>query len=136
MSASDEIQIRELEVAWMRAWIARDFGTLEQVLAPDFSLIVSARPEQLIPRSKWLEMARDSYRGTAFHYDSMVVRILGDIAVVASIASQTAAVNGAERSGQFFLTDVWRRAGNGWQVVARHSSHPEPLGASAARVTS
>lgn len=136
MVARDDELIRELQVTWMQAWIARDFVKLEQVLAHDFSLIVSAKPDQQVTRAKWLALARDSYRGTSFLYDSMVVRIFGDIAVVASVASQTASVNGVDRSGQFFLTDVWRRVGETWQVVARHSSQPEQLGASATRVTS
>jgi hypothetical protein len=66
----------------------------------------------------------------------MLVRVFGDIAVIASVATQVASVHGVDRSGRFFLTDVWRRVGDTWQVIERHSSHPEPHSQSAAAVSS
>jgi hypothetical protein len=62
----------------------------------------------------------------------MKVRILDDVAVVSSIAVQRATAFGVDRSGAFFLTDVWQRSGDHtWQVVARCSSHPKPSTSSA-----
>ena len=81
--AEDET-IRELQVRWMQAWIEKDLATLERILAPDFTLLVSARPEQLIDRALWLRTAIDSYHGREFRYESSTVRFLGDLAVVAS----------------------------------------------------
>jgi hypothetical protein len=40
-------------------------------------------------------------------------------------------VNGNDRSGTFFITDIWRKTADGWRVAERHSSRPEP--ATAAR---
>ena len=132
----DEETIRRLQAAWMAAWVEGDRATLELVLAADFSLIVSARPSQPIPRHQWLQTALVSYRASSFEYESMTVRILGDVAVVASIAVQQAAIDGVDRSGRFFLTDIWRRTKDSWQVVVRYSSHPEPSSVSSQRVTS
>lgn len=43
-----------------------------------------------------------------------------------------ATLGDADRSGSFFLTDVWRLEPDGqWRVCARYSSYPEPAGASA-----
>jgi ketosteroid isomerase-like protein len=131
----DEQTVCDLQSQWMAAWLRRDRAALEQILAPDFALIVSARPTQPMPRQQWLEAALGSYRGTSFDYETMSIRILGDVAIVASVALQQAAIDGADRSGRFFLTDVWRRSAKSWQVVARHSSHPEPPSASAQKLT-
>jgi ketosteroid isomerase-like protein len=135
MSSGDDVVLHNLQRRWMQAWVGQDFETLESILAPDFSLVISARPDHRVDRSQWLETARTSYHAQSFQYDSMLVRLFGDIAVVASVATQVASVNGVDRSGRFFLTDVWRRAGDTWQVIERHSSHPEAHSQSAAAVS-
>jgi hypothetical protein len=60
------------------------------------------------------------------------VREAGPGIVVASfIAVLKATVRGADRSGEFFIADVWRRQPQGgWQVSTRYSSRPEGATAS------
>ena len=117
---------------WMQAWVAQDRATIEDSLAPDFALIVSASPDQLFPRDRWLATC-DVYRCSSFTYHDVQVRELGaGIAVMSSIGEQQAALNGVDRSGRFFLADVWRLEEDGkWRVCSRYSSHPEAAGASA-----
>ena len=120
---------------WMRAWVEQDRATLEDSLASDFALVVSASPTQPMPRDRWLATC-DVYRGSSFAYRDVEVRELAPgLAVMSSIADQQASLNGVDRSGSFFLTDVWRLESDGqWRVCARYSSHPEPSGASARAV--
>jgi len=116
----------------MAAWVANDRATLERVLAPEFALVVSARPEARVDRAAWLRTAGTEYTCDAFRYDAMQVRDFGDLAVASSLATQRATAFGQDRSGTFFLTDVWRRGADGaWQVIARYSSYAEPSTASA-----
>jgi hypothetical protein len=117
---------------WMQAWVNQDRAVLEDSLAPDFALIVSANPEQPMERDRWLATC-DVYRCSSFAYRGVQVRQLAEgIAVMSSVADQQASLNGVDRSGSFFLTDVWRLEADGqWRVCARYSSHPEPAGASA-----
>ena len=116
----------------MDAWRLGDHATLERILAPEFALVVSARPAERISRSAWLHTALNGYVAESFDYRDMQVRVLGDVAVVSSIGVQRATAFGVDRSGAFFLTDVWQRSGGDrWQVVARYSSLPEPSSSSA-----
>jgi len=117
---------------WMQAWVEQDRSSLENTLAPDFALVVSANPTQPMARERWLATC-DVYRCSSFAYRDVAVRELAPgLAVMSSIADQKASLNGVDRSGSFFLTDVWRLEGDGsWRVCARYSSHPEPSGASA-----
>lgn len=125
-------RIRALQEAWMAAWIANDRDALERILAPEFALIVSARPEARVNRAAWLRTAGTEYTCEAFRYDAMQVRDFGDVVVVSSLATQRATAFGQDRSGTFFLTDVWQAGANGaWQVIARYSSYAEPGTASA-----
>lgn len=114
----------------MAAWRDQDRATLERILAPDFSLVLSSDPSQPFLREAWLALAFEGYFCASFNYDSMAVQIIEPFAIVASRYRQEASVRGVDRSGQFFLTDVWRRVGSSWQVVTRYSSYPEPSGPS------
>jgi|SRR5215203_2670501 len=125
-------EIRAQQDAWMAAWIANDRAALERILAPEFALVVSAQPEARVDRAAWLRTAGTEYRCDAFRYEGMQLRDFGDVVVVSSLATQRATAFGRDRSGTFFLTDIWRAGENGaWQVIARYSSYAEPSTASA-----
>ena len=127
-----QAEVQAIATRWMQAWIEQDRDRLEAILAPDFALIVSAAPGRGMDRETWLRTCVD-YRCTSFEYRDVQIRDLGSVAVMSAIADQQAALNGVDRSGSFWLTDIWRPAGSfGWQVCARYSSHPEAHGASSA----
>jgi len=88
-------------------------------------------PGGRLERAQWLATC-DVYTCTAFAYRDIQVRELAPgLAVMSSIADQVASIRGADRSGAFFLTDVWRLEADGkWRVCARYSAHPEAVGAS------
>ena len=127
--------IEALSDRWMQAWVRKDRAVLEESLAPDFALVVSAAPMQCLDRASWLATACTRYTCTEFRYRDVQLRDLGAVAVMSAIADFTAEIDGIPRTGPLFLTDVWRRGDDGrWQVCARYSSHPEPAGASSSAV--
>lgn len=123
--------IEDLSTRWMNAWVNLDYDVLEALIAPDFTLVVSAMPAGQMARATWLATC-SRYRWTEFRYSGVQVRQLtDDIAVMSAVAEQQAELDGVDRSGKFWLTDVWRRNGDGaWQVCARYSSFPESEGQS------
>lgn len=130
-SVQDERELRRLQQEWMQAWVREDRPALERILAPEYQLIVSSMPERPFSREQWLAMI-GRYTAEGFEYEKMVVRVFGDTAVVSSLGHiKGAQVDGKDRSGTFFLTDVWQRRGGRWQVVSRYSSKPEGETASA-----
>ncbi|MEO8547698.1 MAG: nuclear transport factor 2 family protein [Sphingomicrobium sp.] len=123
--------IEDLSDRWMQAWVRNDRAVLEETLAHDFALIVSAAPTHQTDRATWLATAGTRYTCSQFRYRDVQVRDLGPVAVMSAIAEFTAEIDGVDRSGPMFLTDVWRRSEDGrWQVCARYSSHAEPAGIS------
>jgi ketosteroid isomerase-like protein len=123
--------IEDLSDRWMQAWVRNDRAVLEELLAHDFALIVSAAPTHRTDRATWLATAGTRYTCSQFRYRDVQVRDLGPVAVMSAIAEFTAEIDGVDRSGPIFLTDLWRRSEDGrWQVCARYSSHAEPVGAS------
>ncbi|MBV9527310.1 nuclear transport factor 2 family protein [Sphingomonas sp.] len=123
--------IEARSTAWMAAWVGQDRAVLEDSLAPDFALIVSAMPERRMERALWLATC-DRYVCSRFAYRGVQVRELAPgLAVMSAIGDQQARMGDVDRSGAFFLTDVWRLEPDGaWRVCARYSAHPEPAGAS------
>lgn len=125
------VTILERSTAWMQAWIDRDRQVLEDSLAPDFALVVSATPDQRMDRDRWLATC-DHYIATRFAYRGVQVREFGPgLAVMSAVADQQATMGDVDRSGSFFVTDVWRlEPDDKWRVCSRYSSHPEPAGQS------
>jgi hypothetical protein len=126
--------IEELSKAWMKGWIDQNRTALEEFLAPDYSLVISSVPEHVFDRASWLETAVGPYLCTRLSYDGVQVRDLGGgIAVMSAIADFDATMAGIDRSGRYFVTDIWRRVPgslHGWQVCARFSSRPGEADAS------
>jgi uncharacterized protein (TIGR02246 family) len=133
-NVADEIE--SLADKWMQAWVRGDAATLEDLLAPDYALIVSATPSGQLDRADWLATACTRYRATEFRFRDVKVRDLGGgIAVMSSIAEFTAEIDGVARNGPLFIVDVWRRMEGQWRVCARYSSAPEQPHTSAVAVT-
>jgi len=125
-------EVERAATRWMQAWVTLGRAILEDSLAQDFTLTVSAFPTRPMARQTWLATC-DRYRCSRFAYRDVQVRAIGEgLAVMSSIAEQEAELDGHDRSGAFWLTDLWRLESDGaWRVFARFSSYPEPGRASA-----
>jgi hypothetical protein len=113
---------------WMQAWMDQDRATLDAFLGPDFALIVSTVPTAPFKRSDWLETAVTAYVCTRFAYEGVHCRrVSADLIAMSAIADFDATIGGIDRSGRYFVTDLWRRApgsAHGWQIGVRYSSRP------------
>lgn len=127
--------IRTLEEDWARALVARDTTPIQRLLAPDFALVTSANPEAPLFRRDWLALL-PQYQTHALPITRLTVRVLGDVAIASFVTDLRATVAGVDRSNVLFITDVWRRTGDTWQVIARYSSTPEAAGAGTQRLRS
>ncbi len=109
----------EAELKLDAAARAGDSVVLESMLAEDFELRRSGRPDVPVPREDWLAASRISAAAEAT-FDSMAVREIGDLAIASFLLRR--AGEGAE-SGARFVVDVWRDQGNGhWVLLVRYES--------------
>lgn len=114
-----EQEIREMQQRWMEAASRKDEPVLEAILADEYVLI-SARLG-FVDRNGWLAMGPD-YDIEEFEYLESDINVYGDTAISNSRYWQKATINGKDLSVEFYLTDVWVKRGESWQVVTRHSS--------------
>ena len=127
-SANDFNNILSASERWMRAWQAQDRAALEKVLAPDFTLVVATAPHYHFDRENWIDLAVGPYRCSRLLYENVQFhRLSADIIAMSAIADQDAALGREDRSGRFFVTDLWKKNGSSWQISARYSSPPAEM---------
>ncbi|MEO7277757.1 MAG: nuclear transport factor 2 family protein [Sphingomicrobium sp.] len=124
--------IEQRSNTWMQAWVRKDRAVLEDCLAPDFTLVVSANPDKQCSRETWLATATSRYTCSEFRYREVQVRnVSEEVAVMSAIAEFTADIDGVPRNGPMFIIDVWRQDQDArWRVCNRYTAHPEPSGLS------
>lgn len=120
-----------LENMFARGYQEKNISVLEALLAPEYALTVSARPSDPIPRSEWLALL-PKYNVRRFEIRGIQVRCLQlasagpcELAAVSSINKQDADVGGQDRSGEFFIVDIWAQRSGKWMVLSRYSGRTE-----------
>ncbi len=71
-------------------------------------------------RQEWLDQVA-IYNIQSLEFPSIEVRTYGEAAVALVECRQVATYAGAQRSGDFLITDAWVHRDGPWQVVARSS---------------
>lgn len=123
-------QLIALEHAWANAMQTRDLAKLDEMVTTDFfvTIAVEGMPIRKTERAQWLA-SMPQYEIIEMTLSDFQVNVYDNVGVVNLIWTQRARVNGSERSGTFFITDIWRNTETGWRVAQRHSSRPEPANA-------
>lgn len=103
---------------WMQAIKEKDMQTLEGILGAEY--VYTASGQGRFTREGWLR-AVPAYDIESFTFPKIDVRPYGDMAVVIVEYRQAAIYQGARRSGNFLITDVWVHRDDRWQVVTRSS---------------
>ena len=119
MTAEQELRARW--AGWQRAIEARDVAGVGAFLAEDYALVLVQPSRAVVARAQWLALLPD-YVVSAYEIEADVIDIDGDLAVVLHRAHMEATVLGADRSGTFVVSDVWRRDHGVWTVWRRHST--------------
>lgn len=127
LMSDTEQQLIALEHAWANAMQTRDLAKLAEMVTDDFfvTIAVEGAPIRNTKRAEWLQ-SLPGYEIIEMRIDDIQANVYDHVGVINLIWTQHARVNGGERSGTFFLTDIWRNTTKGWRVAQRHSSRPEP----------
>jgi hypothetical protein len=114
---------QELDEAALHGF--KDTKTMERLVSPEFTQRVSDAPERSLPRSLWGQPS-GTYKIESIEGRHHAARKLTeDLAVVSLLLTQQATSEGRDRSGDFYVVDIWKKRGDRWQMIARYSS---PMG--------
>ena len=116
-AATPEDSVRAVELARGQALLHADTVALSRMIAPEFVEI--SRLGQLRTRAVNLrEIATGELKLLAVKYDSLAVRIYGDVAVLTGIADNIGTVRGFPFTGKIRYTRVFVRRDGRWQAIA------------------
>jgi ketosteroid isomerase-like protein len=123
-----EAEMRELDQIQAKAWLERDQAALERLWSPEF--VLQAPSNQILTREGvFREMQTPRLAGGLESMERTVERVrqFGDIVISMGVdrpVNKTGPTAGVVRTQRY--TNVWRREGNTWRVIARHA-HLLPL---------
>jgi len=114
--AQVEDSVRAVEMSRRDALLAADTVALSKMIAPDFVEIsrlgtVRTRADNI------RDIASGALHLTAIKYDSLTVRIYGDVAVLTGIADNTGTMRGFPFAGKIRYTRIFVRKDGRWQAV-------------------
>jgi len=116
---------REQELGQLALHGFKETNNLQRLVSAEFTQRVSDAPERSLSRQQWGQPS-GSYKLDSFEERYHSARKLSDdMAVVNLVLTQQASFEGRDRSGDFYVVDVWQKTGDGWQIIARYSG---PIG--------
>ena|SRR5438094_123158 len=116
-AATAEDSVRAAEVARGQALLHADTTALARLVADEF--VEVSRLGQLRSRADNLrDIGSGALKLKTVKYDSVSVRVYGDVAVLRSIADNTGTFRGIPFAGRIWYTRVFVRRDGRWQAVA------------------
>ena len=115
--STPEDSVRAVELTRARVLLQSDTTALSRMVADEF--IEISRLGQLRTKAENLrDIASGALKLTSLKYDSLTVRIYGDVAVLRGIADNAGTFRGIPFSGKIRYTRVFVRRDGRWQAVA------------------
>ncbi|HEV2397943.1 MAG TPA: nuclear transport factor 2 family protein [Candidatus Sulfotelmatobacter sp.] len=102
----------------------KNASELDRVLAPEFVVRSGANPENPILRVDWIRQVK-SWSLRSYDLHTFAIRAFATEAIVSYVQSQRALFDGQDRSGEYFIVDLWVVNHGDWQLAARYIS---PIG--------
>lgn len=112
-----EDSVRALESQRAQALLHADTAALSRLVAADF-VEISRFGTVRSKADNMREIATGTLKLTSVKYDSLTVRIYGEVAVLQGIADNTGVFRGFPFAGKIRYTRVFVRRPGGWQAVA------------------
>jgi hypothetical protein len=108
----------------------RDEALAEDILDPDYALLLVMPARAVVARKQWLAVLPE-YVVHSYEIHEQIIDVDNDCAAVLHRATMKATVQGQDRSGTFIISDIWRLRDGSWRVWRRHST---PLAAGELRI--
>jgi len=120
-------EIETLEHRFMRAWMKSDKGELRNLMMRDFMMIVGSTRPELLDRPSFLEAAGRPFSCTGYRLREVVARRYGKCVWFTAGIDLEMQLGGRDWSGQFWLTDLWRKNTfkRGWKLAERSLARTE-----------
>jgi ketosteroid isomerase-like protein len=116
-ASTPEDSVRAVELSRGQALLRADTAALSRMVADDF-LEISRLGQLRTKADNIRDIASGTLHLTSVKYDSLAVRIYGDVAVLTGIADNTGTFRGFPFSGKIRYMRIFVRRDGRWQAVA------------------
>jgi hypothetical protein len=119
-------QLRQLEQQFGEASMHGDWQVVDRLMGPEFALRVGDDPERSVPRERREDVR--PHQTSEYKIDSSEERhhaarkLTNNLAAVSLLLTQKATFAGRDRTGDFYVVDIWKESGDNWQLIARYST--------------
>ena len=119
--------IETMEHRWMRAWVVGDTAVLKAMTARNFRMVMGSKPCAILDYKSWIEAAPKRFVCQSYRFGDIYVRSVGGLVIFATQLELKATMDGADWSGRYWVTDLWRKGKvrRKWVMVERVISRPE-----------
>ena len=117
LQAQAEDSVKALETRRGEALLKADTAALSRMMAPEF-IEISRLGQVRTGADNLRDIGAGVLKLTSVKYDSVTVRIYGDVAVLRGIADNTGSMRGFPFSGKIRYTRVFVKRDGRWQAVA------------------
>ncbi|MBD2842013.1 Cif family virulence factor [Erythrobacter rubeus] len=108
------------ELHFMQSWMHRDAGSIRQLATRDFMMMLGTKPPELLDRPSFVAGIEQGFRCTGFRLGESFVRKYGRLAWYVAGAQLELKLGAKDWSGDFIITDLWRKARiGGWKLAER-----------------
>lgn len=112
------VELKRLSKLWMEAMLHHDSTLLNELMSPDYRL-QRWDGKVMANRALWLQNLFQQIKITYWEQSDFGAQVYGDVAIVTSLYSWKGSAFGKEFDSKGYLTDVWVRHHNSWQVISR-----------------
>jgi len=108
-------------IEFQRCIAERDVPAADRILDAEYALMLVLPVAAVVPKERWLATLPE-YVVHSYDVQEQLIDIDGDTAAVLHRADMHATVSGADRSGIFIVSDIWRLRDGQWRIWKRHST--------------
>ncbi|MEO7264099.1 MAG: nuclear transport factor 2 family protein [Ferruginibacter sp.] len=121
---SDTMQAAELvklSKTWMDAMMQHDSSKLEIMMAAEYNL-KKGDGTVVMERAGWLNNLFHNLKIDKFEQSGISALVFGNVGIVTSLYTWAGSMHNNQFDSKGYITDVWLKRDNRWQVVSRTSA--------------
>lgn len=116
--SNDRKELEHLTIVWRDAILNRDSPLLNELVAPEYKV---QRYDGSTPvyRATWFDNLYHHLKFTHWEQSDIFAQVYGDVGIVTSLYAWTGTFHDRPFDSKGYLTDMWVRRNNHWQVYSR-----------------
>ena len=116
--SSDRKELEHLTIVWKDAILNRDSTILNELVAPEYKL-QRYNGSTPIYRATWFDNLYHHLKVSHWEQSDIFAQVYGDVGIVTSLYAWTGTFHDRPFDSKGYLTDMWVRRNNHWQVYSR-----------------